>query len=179
MKENQSNINFRPATLADLDWVENMVEDAKVRLAAAHINQWQSGYPNRESLSSDVERGYGRVVECNGRVVAYGALTYDGENAYNNLTDGSWLTPLDQPYATIHRLCVAQSDVGRGFGRTFMLMAEQEASAKVASLRVDTHPDNHTMQQLIGSLGYHYCGVVRYESIRYAYEKILGKAESK
>lgn len=179
MKLSQPNLHFRLATLADLDWAKTMVEDAKVRLAAAHINQWQGGYPNGESLRGDVERGYGRVVECEGRIVAYGALTYDGESAYNDLTDGHWLTPSNQPYATVHRLCVAHSDVGKGFGRAFMLLAEQEASTKVASLRVDTHPDNHTMQSLLASLDYRYCGVVRYESIRYAYEKILAKAESK
>lgn len=166
-------IVFRVATKADIEVALALVEGAKLRLAAAHIDQWQRGYPNVESLRSDVERGYGRVVECSGAVVAYGALTYDGESAYDLLQGGQWLTPMAGPYATIHRLCVAHDAVGQGYGRLFMTLAEAEATTRVASLRVDTHPDNHTMQSLIASLGYSYCGTVEYESLRLAYEKVF------
>lgn len=163
---------FRVATVEDVDSVVEIVRGAQERLRLTGTDQWQNGYPNRERIEADVALGYGRVLSRGGRVVAYGALCYDGEVAYDDLKGGEWLT-FSGPYLTIHRLCVASAEVGRGLGREFMLRAEREAAPKVASVRVDTHPRNTIMQGLIASLGYTYCGEVMYESPRLAYEKLL------
>jgi hypothetical protein len=56
-----------------------------------------------------------------------------------------------------------------------MLHAQTEASENVASMRIDTHPENKIMQSLISSLGYTYCGDVVIESRRLAYEKWLNE----
>lgn len=162
------------ATEGDLEAIVAMVEGAQRRLREAGIDQWQNGYPNRERIELDMALGYGRVLRAgDGCPVAYGALTYDGESAYLDLRDGSWLTPKNSAYATLHRLCVAPDRVAEGLGRLFMECAEREASERVKSLRVDTHPDNRIMQNLLGSLCYRYCGTVTYESLRLAYEKLL------
>lgn len=162
---------MRLATTDDLPTIEHIIRGAIERLAHAGIDQWQRGYPNGESIARDIALGYGRVVESEGEIVAYGALVYDGEPAYDALKGGSWLT--EGRYATIHRLCTSQSATGRGYGRAFMTLAEGEARRCVGSIRVDTHPHNQIMQGLIGSLGYTYCGTVMYESPRLAYEKVL------
>lgn len=178
MKQSKSDIflpsgcAFRRATQEDVEAIVAIIRSAQRRLGEAGIDQWQNGYPNRERVLEDLTRGYGRVLCCGGQVVAYGALTYDGERAYDALQGGEWLTTLG-PYLTIHRLCVAQGEVGRGRGRDFMVCAQREAATKVVSVRVDTHPDNKIMQGLIASLGYSYCGTVMYESLRLAYEKVL------
>lgn len=164
---------FRPATEEDVARVVEIIGSAQRRLRESGIDQWQNGYPNRARVEEDVRLGYGRVLCCEGEVVAYGALTYDGESAYEKLQGGEWLTT-QGPYLTIHRLCVAEGEVGHGRGREFMVAAQREAATKgVRSVRVDTHPDNKIMQGLIGSLGYRYCGTVVYESLRLAYEKLL------
>jgi ribosomal protein S18 acetylase RimI-like enzyme len=62
-----------------------------------------------------------------------------------------------------------------GFAKQFMLAAEAMASERVASMRIDTHPDNKIMQKMVDSLGYTYCGDVVIESRRLAYEKLLQK----
>jgi GNAT superfamily N-acetyltransferase len=162
---------MRLATVEDLDTIEHIIHGAIERLAHAGIDQWQRGYPNGDSIARDVALGYGRVVEQGGEIVAYGALVYDGEAAYDALVGGSWLT--EGRYATIHRLCTSQRATGRGYGRAFMTLAEEEARLRVGSIRVDTHPHNQIMQGLICSLGYTYCGTVTYESLRLAYEKVL------
>ena len=167
-----SDLFFRVASLGDIDNVMEIVRGAQERLRILGTDQWQNGYHNRERIEADVALGYGRVLTRGEEVVAYGALIYDGEAAYDNLTGGKWLTSLGA-YLTIHRLCVAGSAVGRGVGREFMLRAELEAAPKVASVRVDTHPGNCIMQGLVGSLGYTRCGEVVYESPRLAYEKLL------
>ncbi len=163
---------FRVAQIGDIDCVAQIISAASSRLGAAGIDQWQRGYPNRVSVERDVEIEAGRVLTLDsGEIVAYGALIYTGEPAYNDLTGGEWLS--DGEYAVIHRLCVASEYVGQGYSREFMLHAQVEAAEKVASMRIDTHPENKIMQGLISSLGYTYCGDVVIESRRLAYEKWL------
>ena len=163
---------FRKAEIKDIDTIEQIMLAASGRLGAAGIDQWQRGYPNRTSVERDVAAGVGYVVCDNEQIVAYGAIIFTGEVAYNDLTGGEWLTAGD--YAVVHRLCVAADRVGQGWSRCFMQCAEQLARENsLPSLRIDTHPDNQIMQNLISSLGFTYCGDVVIESRRLAYEKIL------
>ncbi len=163
---------FRKAEIEDIDTVEQIMLAASGRLGAAGIDQWQRGYPNRTSVERDVAAGVGYVVCDNEQIVAYGAIIFTGEVAYNDLTGGEWLTAGD--YAVVHRLCVAADRVGQGWSRCFMQCAEQLAHENsLPSVRIDTHPANLIMQSLITSLGYTYCGDVVIESRRLAYEKIL------
>ncbi len=162
---------FRKATVEDIDAVAEIMAAASARLGAAGIDQWQRGYPNRASVERDVENGVGMVL-CEGTtILAYGAIIFTGEPAYDDLTGGEWLTSGD--YACVHRLCVNEIFVGMGFSKHFMLAAEAMASERVKSIRIDTHPENKIMQGLIQRLGYTYCGDVVIESRRLAYEKLL------
>lgn len=162
---------FRKATTDDIDQIEAMVRAASGRLGALGIDQWQRGYPNRSSIEQDVASGVGMVL-CEGvTIIAYGAVIFTGEPAYEGLTGGVWLTQGE--YAVVHRLCVSEIFVGMGFSKRFMSAAEAMSAEKVRSMRIDTHPDNKIMQGLIKSLDYTYCGDVVIESRRLAYEKIL------
>ena len=145
---------------------------ASRRLGAAGIDQWQRGYPNRTSVERDVEDGVGMVLGEGATILAYGAVIFTGEPAYNDLTGGEWLTSGD--YACIHRVCVNEIFIGMGFSKRFMQAVEAMAAEQVRSIRIDTHPDNQIMQGLIRTMGYTYCGIIYFES-RYltAFEKIL------
>ncbi|MBQ1253635.1 MAG: GNAT family N-acetyltransferase [Alistipes sp.] len=162
---------FRKATTDDIDQIEAMVRAASDRLGASGIDQWQRGYPNRSSIEQDVASGVGMVLCEGATIIAYGAVIFTGEPAYEGLTGGVWLTQGE--YAVVHRLCVSEIFVGMGFSKRFMSAAEAMAAEKVRSMRIDTHPDNKIMQGLIKSLDYTYCGDVVIESRRLAYEKIL------
>lgn len=165
---------LRDARESDLEPIMAMVAGAQRRLREAGVDQWQNGYPNAERILADIAAGYGRILQdADGCPVAYGALVYDGEAAYDRLQGGEWLTPQGASYATLHRLCVAHTELSKGYGLLFMESAEREAAGRVGSLRVDTHPHNAIMQRLLGRLGYRYCGTVTYESLRLAYEKIV------
>ena len=162
---------FRQATTEDIEAIVEIVNAASKRLGVAGVDQWQRGYPNRESVERDIESGVGMVL-CEGdTIIVYGAVIFSGEPAYNDLTGGEWLTAGD--YACVHRLCVNEIFVGMGFSKHFMMAAEAMASERVKSIRIDTHPENKIMQGLIQRLGYTYCGDVVIESRRLAYEKIL------
>ena len=162
---------FRKATTDDIDQIKAMVRAASGRLGASGIDQWQRGYPNRSSIEQDVASGVGMVLCEGATIIAYGAVIFTGEPAYEGLTGGVWLTQGE--YAVVHRLCVNEIFVGMGFSKHFMMAAEAMASERVKSIRIDTHPENKIMQGLIQRLGYTYCGDVVIESRRLAYEKIL------
>ena len=162
---------FRRATKEDVETIVGLIDSASKRLGAAGIDQWQRGYPNRVSIERDVESGVGMVLCEGATIIAYGAVIFTGEPAYNDLTGGEWLS--SEEYAVVHRLCVSEIFVGMGFSKQFMHAAEAMASERVRSMRIDTHPENKIMQGLIQRLGYTYCGDVVIESRRLAYEKIL------
>ena len=160
---------FRKAKIEDIATITQIISAASARLGAAGVDQWQRGYPNRGSVEQDVAAGVGMVL-CEGdTILAYGAVIFTGEPAYDDITGGEWLTSGE--YAVIHRLCVSEIFVGMGFARRFMEAAEAMASERVASMRIDTHPQNMIMQGLVKSLGYSYCGDVVIESRRLAFEK--------
>lgn len=165
-------MTFRRATITDIDTICQIIAAASQRLGAAGIDQWQRGYPNRQSIECDVARREGWVL-CDGeQIVAYGAVIFTGERAYDDITAGEWLT--SGRYAVVHRLCVAEQRVGEGWSRKFMQQVEGLARENaLSSVRIDTHPDNLIMQHLVDSLGFTYCGDVVIESRRLAYEKVL------
>ena len=143
---------------------------ASRRLGAAGVDQWQRGYPNRTSVERDVEDGVGMVLCEGATILAYGAVIFTGEPAYDDLTGGEWLTS-EGDYACVHRVCVNEIFVGMGFSKRFMQAVEAMAAERVRSIRIDTHPDNQIMQGLIRTMGYTCCGDVVIESRRLAYEK--------
>ena len=105
-------------------------------------------------------------------VIAYGAVVFDGEPAYDAI-DGQWLT--DEPYVLVHRIAVADGERGRGVAAEFLHRVEALASERgVKAFRIDTNFDNRTMLRLLERTGFSYCGKVVYRSgERLAYEKRL------
>ncbi|WP_418992430.1 N-acetyltransferase family protein [Alistipes sp.] len=164
---------FRTAMSRDEPAILAIIRQAQARMRAAGSPQWQDGYPAAEHIAADTVRGAGQVV-CIGEkgVIAYGAVIYDGEPAYERL-EGQWLTR--GPYVAVHRLAVADGYTGRGVGSAFLRQVEEEARAKgLCGFRIDTHTDNRSMLRLLERLGFVPCGKVRYESgERLAFEKEL------
>lgn len=113
------------------------------------------------------------AAQAQGNVVAYGAVVFDGEPAYDAI-EGAWLT--DGEYVVLHRMAVADGEKGRGVATEFMRRVEAMACGRgTGSMRVDTNFDNRYMLRMLGRLGFVYCGKVRYRSgERLAFEKTLG-----
>lgn len=89
-------------------------------------------------------------------VIAYGAVVFDGEPAYDAI-DGQWLT--DEPYVLVHRIAVADGERGRGVAAEFLHRVEALASERgVKAFRIDTNFDNRTMLRLLERTGFSYCG---------------------
>lgn len=168
----QSEIIFRKATLNDLDTISDILRRAVQKMLSEGKKQWTEKYPTRIHAEADIERGVGHVIEQDGKVVAYGAVVFDGETAYLGL-EGEWLS--DVPYVVVHRLAVDTEIHDKGLGTRFFKSVENLAiSQNIRSFRVDTNYDNFAMLHLLPKLGFTYCGEVTYESgKRKAFEKLL------
>lgn len=150
---------FRKSRLEDIDRMMEIVTDGQELLRSQGIDQWQKGYPNRELLISDVQEGIGYVVTDDERVVAMCAVTFTDEESYHVVEDGSWLTPDDAVYATVHRGAVARDSRGRGLTTfLFQSVADLARKAGVKSVRADTHPDNPGMNRSMQKAGFVRCG---------------------
>ena len=71
--------------------------------------------------------------------------------------DGAWLN--DQPYCAFHRVCVEESLKGRGIAAQLFSHSEDYARSQgFTNVRIDTHPDNISMQHALAKSGFTYCG---------------------
>lgn len=165
-------MEFRKAVASDVQAIMKIIGEAQAYFKANGIDQWQNGYPNRETIKSDIEEGYGYVLEDEGVILGTVALSFDGEKNYDEIHDGQWLT--QGKYAVIHRMAVAEGYKGRGISSTMMKNIEELCHKKgVRSIKIDTHKENLAMQGLIQKNNFRYCGIIFVEdqTARLAYEK--------
>lgn len=165
-------ITIRKALTSDVETIWQIILDAKEQMRLAGSLQWQDGYPKQESIVSDMENNYGYVLTQENIVVAYAALIFDIEPAYE-IIEGKWLT--NQPYAVIHRMAVAKDMKGKGMANYFFQQLEKiVVENNIFSLRVDTNFDNRPMLSILNKRNYVYCGEVYFRgSARKAFEKVL------
>ncbi len=164
--------HLRPATEADVDRCWTILQQGKAQMFRNGKKQWTEQYPSRESVVSDLAKGYAYVLEGHDAVVAYGAVVFDGEPAYEQIEE-RWLS--NGPYVVLHRLAVADEAKRQGvaavFFREVMKLALQRG---VHSFKVDTNYDNDIMLRLLKNLQFAYCGDVMYsQGARMAFELLL------
>lgn len=158
----------------DLDECVEIIEDAKASLKARGINQWQEGYPNKESLVNDIEQNAGWVLEDQGKIIGMMALSFEGEASYQRI-EGKWMG--NESYGVIHRLAILSQYKGKKVADELLNHAIQKAKEKkIGFLRIDTHEKNQSMQNWIGRNQFQFCGIVTLSSgaLRNAYEKKVG-----
>lgn len=165
-------MEFKPAYYSQLDEIWEIIESAIASRKADGSRQWQDGYPNKESIKNDIENDYAYILSDNDAIVAYAAVIFEIEPAYEKI-EGEWLT--QQPYVVIHRIAVDKNKAGKGFATQILEHIEKLAISKnYYSLRVDTNYDNPGMLRVLDKLGYVYCGQVYFRGdARRAYEKVL------
>lgn len=168
----------RLASSDDIERIYAIIRQAQHKRKEEGSDQWQDGYPNVQTITDDVEKGYGYVLEVDDQIIGYVAVIFDGDPAYPNI-EGQWLTE-DRDYTVIHRLAVAQDVPYKGIGTTMMLAAESISTANGRySIKVDTNHDNAPMLAVFEKLSYQYCGevVLRGNARRKAFEKVLADLE--
>lgn len=170
-------MEFRQARQGDLPQMEHMLQEAKERLRALGIDQWQSGYPNRESLNRDLAAGTAYVLEEQGSLRAMAAILFEEEKTYRRI-EGAWKN--QEPYMVLHRVCAARGCCRRGYASRLFRQAEELCRARgLWNVRIDTHRGNAPMRRFLEKLGFQECGVIFLKDPgeptpeRIAYQKIL------
>lgn len=169
---NSEQYTFRKANSNDFAPIWEIILFAKETRRAEGSTQWQDGYPNENTILTDIQNGYGYVVEIGAKIVGYVAIIFAPEPAYEAI-QGKWLSEL--PYTVVHRMAVSSDGKGKGLGKYILQKTEEISLANhINSIRIDTNFDNIPMLHIIEKLGYTYCGEVYFRgSARKAFEKIL------
>ena len=153
----------------DVQDIMVIVDEAKTYLKSQNVNQWQDGYPNKESFYGDIKNDCLYVVKDENKVIGVFALvTY--EPTYNTIYEGKWLS--DKEYVAVHRIAIEDKYKGKGVAKFIF----DELKKKYKHLRVDTHRHNRNMNRCLIKNGFEYCGIIylarnsESDTERFAYE---------
>jgi GNAT superfamily N-acetyltransferase len=165
-------LSLRKANLSEIPQIWEIIQDAIEQRRLDGSTQWQDGYPNELSIKSDIENGYGYVFTEDESILAYAAIIFDKEPAYENI-EGKWLT--DGDYTVVHRVAVSKLAKGKGIAtKLFQSIEGLSVENNIYSIKVDTNFDNTPMLKILDRLKYTYCGEVYFRgSARKAFEKRL------
>ena len=131
---------------------------AKEQMRGLGIDQWQKGYPAREDWEQALAAGRVTALEEGGEILAACIYQTAPEPSYAAI-DGAWLT--NGPYASFHRVCVADAAKGRGVaGALFAHGFEMARAAGMPSVRIDTHAGNIPMKRALAKAGFTPCGEI-------------------
>lgn len=140
--------------------IEDIPQMVRVYSAARHymrsvgnMHQWSDSYPGEDSALSDIEEGGSYVCEDeSGRICVTFFLRLGEDPSYKRIYEGKWLT--DNDYGVIHR--VASDGTVKDVMRQILDFCFQFTD----EIRIDTHRDNHTMQNCLLRYGFKYCGII-------------------
>lgn len=169
--------DFRRAEEADVSAIMAIILQAQETLRQQGINQWQDQYPTAQSFMEDIQRGECWLCIYKEQVAGVLTISRTPDAAYSEI-DGTWLQ--DMPWTTIHRFAVAKEFYGTGAGNEMLAFAEAlTLGYGYGSIRVDTHPENFRMQNVLQRNGFLPCGTVYLDlslpdrKARLAFEKLL------
>ncbi|OCK49911.1 GCN5 family acetyltransferase [Chryseobacterium sp. CBo1] len=168
----KNEIHFRKAETSDINPIWEIIQQSIERRRKDGSQQWQNGYPNLQTIESDVEKGFGHVLTVDGEVAVFVAFIFNDEPAYSSI-EGAWLTTGE--FVVVHRVAVSEKFAGQGLAKKlFDYIEDFTKSQNVLSIKVDTNYDNLAMLKILESKGYTYCGEVYLAGgIRKAFEKVL------
>lgn len=150
----------RLATENDISKIMLIIADAKEFLKQSGSTQWQSGYPDEESIKNDIKNNNGYVFMAGNQIAGYAAVIEGIEPTYNKI-DGKWENDVDK-YATIHRLCFSSNYQGQGLAKIFLSdIVTLKYANGIKNFRVDTHRLNIPMQTLAEHNGFTYRGIIK------------------
>ena len=116
------------------------MEGLQVMKRTGNPNQWKEKAPQKEVLEADIRAGQLYVVRQGNRMTGVFALVIGKDPTYAQIEQGAWIS--ESEYGTLHR--VAGDGTVHGLFRRIVLFSEE----KIGHLRIDTHADNHIMQQI-------------------------------
>ncbi len=142
---------IRKAIPGDMEDLKVVYHNARQYMkATGNPTQWGDTNPAIEKLEQDIERG--QLYVCCDEEEIYGAfvLQFGVEPNYVKPYEGAWRN--EEPYGTVHRIAAKGTKPGV-FDEAISFCKSQ-----IDNVRIDTHPNNKTMQHLCQSRGFVECG---------------------
>lgn len=172
--EQMSLIFTRRAQNSDVDKIVQILNDAISFLKESGSSQWQSGYPNRETVEEDIEKQVAWVLTVDNEVAGYAAVVIGREPTYADI-EGKWENNVDT-YATIHRIAVSSKFRGMHLTQFFLSNIISLTYAQgIHNFRIDTSRKNKIVQHIAVSHNFIERGIIQVtedpvDSSRIAYE---------
>lgn len=168
-------LQYRKATLDDLEAIYALVSYAVDDLIRKEILQWDEIYPTKEDFRDDINRNQLYVGLTDNQIAVVYALNQESDKEYQN---GNWKYP-DRPYYVVHRLCVHPNFQHKGIAKHTLLHIEAELLQNdIHAIRLDVFSNNPFSLKLYDSLQYSRVGYADWRKGRfYLMEKYLLKQE--
>ncbi len=163
---------IRKANKSDIDEIMTVYDKARQFMRDNGNNlQWINGYPQRELIESDIEKGELFVCDEQGEIAAVFAFIIGDDPTYAYIEGGSWKS--DAPYGTLHR--IGSTGKYRGMGK----LCFDYCKSQIGHVRGDTHEANLNMQKQFLDNGFERCGIIYISdgSPRIVYEYVAGNNE--
>jgi len=155
----------RSAEHADLPRIEAIYAYARgFMVKTGNPDQWGNTHPPVDQLKKDIDNRSLYVIEEDTGIHGVFYFAVEDDPTYHVIQDGAWHD--QKAYGVIHRIA------GDGSGG-ILRRAVQFATEQVDYLRIDTHHDNHVMQNALDKLGFLQCGIIHIAdgSPRIAYDR--------
>lgn len=169
---------IRLANINDEEKIVSIYEDAKELFKELGYFQWKGEYPNFLNFRNDLKNNKVLVIEENNDILSTLTLVYEIDKNYLEI-NGAWLN--NEKYVSIHRNATNKKYYHMGYMKKLFKYAEEYVlNSGINNIRIDTHEDNIYMQNMLLSLGYQKCGIIKLlgrddleNPYRIAFQKIL------
>lgn len=152
-------MEIRKAQKKDILEIMEIINQAKASLKSLNVSQWQDGYPNKDTILSDIQQEISYVLTENEKILATVAISFSNESAYSQIFSGSFRS--SESYAVLHRIAVDDSKKNQGFAKHLIIYAISLCKKnKYNWIRIDTHEKNIPMQRFLKKQGFRYCGII-------------------
>ena len=170
-------MHIRLATLADLNDIMQVIDDAKELLRNSNSLQWNGsdGYPNVQTFINDINNGICYIACDEDKIVGTVSIQKEKDLNYEAVPNIWNFTT----YYSIHRIAVKKEYYHKGVAPLLIEFSESFAKENnIDSIRVDTHEINKPMRRLLEKSNYVHVGTIyllrtNIDNERLAFEKKL------
>lgn len=86
-----TSVYMRRAHEEDIKSIVSIINNARYYLKEQGLSQWQSGYPNQDTIEEDLVLQRGFVLVVDHQVAGYTAILAGEDPIYTLIEDGQWL----------------------------------------------------------------------------------------